>query len=98
MSLAPARSVHVAVVAAAMLPLLYGPARAVASKWRRSPSTSKALDDALVKLVALACKTYPTPAALTVTLLRVATPATALTCVVPPSVADPGLLPRANVT
>src|SRR5690606_11449451 len=48
--------------------------------------------------LALACKVYPLPGLSTVSVEKVATPATADTVLVPPSVAPPGLAPNATVT
>ncbi len=51
-----------------------------------------------VKPVALAVSVYPVPVLLRLKSKNVATPLTAVTGVVPPSVAPPGLLPSATLT
>src|SRR5207248_6492472 len=53
---------------------------------------------AAVRPLLLACSVYPLPTALIVSPANVATPLTALTVNVPPSVAPPGLLASDSVT
>src|ERR1700719_3969740 len=62
-----------------------------------APTTLNALLVALVSPVALAVSVYPVPALLMLKFENVATPLTAVTCAVPPSVPLEGFVPMAIV-
>ena len=97
----PLPSRTVTVIAEALDPLLAVMGEAAVTLDRVAEGTGvmlNAADKASVSVPEVAWSVYPVPASLMLKLPNVATPATALTVVVPASVPLPGLVPMASVT